>query len=70
MSIAISMGFMQAFSRLPDSIQKRTLEFLVKFEANPQAPGFNYETINAHSYFCGLITTMKLMLGHQIEGVK
>lgn len=46
MSIAISLGFMQSFSRLPDSIKKRTLEFLEKFESNPQAPGFNYETIN------------------------
>lgn len=47
MSIAISLAFMQAFYQLPDSIQKRTIEFLEKFEANPQAPGFNYESIVA-----------------------
>lgn len=46
MSIALSVAFIQAFTKLPEPIQKKTIEFLEKFEANPQSPGFNYETIN------------------------
>ena len=39
--------FMQSFARLPEQMQRRTVNFLEKFEADPAAQGFNYETINA-----------------------
>ncbi len=47
MGIAVSVLFMDALFKLPENVQKRMREFLEKFEANPKAPGFNYETLNA-----------------------
>lgn len=47
MGVAISVSFMDALFKLPENVQRRMKEFLEKFEANPKAPGFNYETLSA-----------------------
>lgn len=47
MGVAISVSFMDALLKLPENVQRRMKEFLEKFEANPKAPGFNYETLSA-----------------------
>lgn len=43
--VAISLSYLDAESRLPQTQQKKSREFLSKFMANPTSPGLNYECI-------------------------
>ena len=45
--VAISADFLTAFAALPRSIQGKVTEFINKFRNNPNAPGINYEKLNA-----------------------
>jgi len=45
--IAIGNEFLQAFSSVPQNIQKKVSEFLTKFRENPTSSGINYEKIHA-----------------------
>ncbi len=44
--VALGSDFLTAYSRLPQSQQKKTREFCDKFMQNPAAPGTNFECIN------------------------
>ena len=44
--VALALSFLDAYSRLPKGIQKKTLEFIKKFKDNPKSSGINYENIN------------------------
>ena len=44
--IALAKTFLESFSRLPGSEQKRTREFFDKFQADPQGTGQNFERLN------------------------
>lgn len=46
LKIAISQDFFMAFSKLPKPAQKKTMEFVSKFQQNPRSTGINYEKIN------------------------
>lgn len=43
--VAISLSYLDAEARLPQTQQKKSREFLSKFMANPTSPGLNYECI-------------------------
>lgn len=43
--ISLSTSFLESLEDLPKSIQKKTREFLTKFQENPLASSINYETI-------------------------
>ena len=45
MSLAISVGFLDQLNTLPPKARKRVNEFLVKFMAEPESPGINYELV-------------------------
>ena len=45
--VAISADFLTAFAALPRQIQGKVTEFMNKFRNNPNAPGINYEKLNA-----------------------
>jgi len=44
-SVAVTTQFLEAFRRLPNGIQRKTIAFVEKFQADPRSPGINYETI-------------------------
>ena len=44
-TIAIYSDFLSALYKLPIGIQKKTLNFIKKFEENPRGPGINLEKI-------------------------
>ena len=43
--VAISSDFMASYSKLPMKIQKKTREFVEKFQANPKSPAIHLEHI-------------------------
>ena len=43
--VAIASDFFSAFAAIPRPQQHKVLEFIAKFQANPLAPGINYEKI-------------------------
>jgi superfamily I DNA/RNA helicase len=43
--VALSKDFLEAFSSLPETQQKKTREFLTKFRENPTQPGMHLEPI-------------------------
>lgn len=43
--ISLSQSFLESFEDLPKSLQKKTREFITKFQENPLASSINYETI-------------------------
>jgi mRNA-degrading endonuclease RelE of RelBE toxin-antitoxin system len=45
--VAIAKSFLDSFSKLPGTEQKRAREFIEKFQEDPKAPGLNYEHLNA-----------------------
>jgi len=45
-TVAISSDFFTAFAALPKYVQGKVSDFIGKFQANPTAPGINYEKIN------------------------
>lgn len=45
--VAITKGWMEALARLPQNIMSKAAAFFVKFQSNPEAPGINYERIQA-----------------------
>lgn len=45
--VAIADDFLDAFSEIPKSKQKKVRRFLQKFRDNPTSPGINYEKIEA-----------------------
>jgi len=44
--IVISIEFLEDLIELPKDIQKKTIDFLYKFDKNPHSPGINLEKIN------------------------
>ena len=44
-TVAISSDFFTAFSKLPQKIQNKTMEFISRFRQDPTLPGINYEKI-------------------------
>ncbi|NLN92812.1 MAG: UvrD-helicase domain-containing protein [Candidatus Hydrogenedens sp.] len=46
-TVAISSDFLNAFSRIPRSQQRRVREFMERFRENPTSSGINYEKIHA-----------------------
>lgn len=44
--VAISADFLKAFSRIPNTQQKKVREFVDQFQNNPASSGINYETIH------------------------
>ena len=46
-TVAISSDFLTAFAALPRKVQGKVTDFINKFRNNPQAPGINYEKIQA-----------------------
>ena len=45
--VAFAKTFLKSFADLPSQEQKRTREFLEKFQEDPTAPGINFERLNA-----------------------
>ena len=43
--VALSKGFMEAYSRLPRSQQKKVRDFTEKFQRDPTQPGINFERL-------------------------
>tara|TARA_R110001599_G_C12253490_1_gene659820 strand:+ start:112 stop:2241 length:2130 start_codon:yes stop_codon:yes gene_type:complete len=46
LTVALSDGFLSAYSAIPRGKQKKVLDFVTKFRQNPLSPGINYERIN------------------------
>ena len=46
LKVAIGDDFLESFSRIPKSKQKKVMEFVSKFRHDPRASGINYESIN------------------------
>ena len=45
--VALSKDFLEAYSKLPKKIQKKTREFTEKFQKDPTQPGINFERIGS-----------------------
>ena len=45
--VAFAKTFLESFSSLPPQEQKRTREFLEKFQEDPTSLGINFEKLNA-----------------------
>jgi len=45
LKVAISAGFLTAFTKLPRAQQGKTTKFITNFQKNPRASSINYETI-------------------------
>ncbi|BCG47907.1 Putative DNA helicase [Citrifermentans bremense] len=45
--IIVSNDVIKGMTRLPNSVQTKALEFMLKFQTDPRSPGINYERINA-----------------------
>jgi superfamily I DNA/RNA helicase/mRNA-degrading endonuclease RelE of RelBE toxin-antitoxin system len=45
-NVAISSEFLTAFSKIPQTQQKKVREFVTRFQNNPKSPSINYETIH------------------------
>ena len=55
--------FLDAFSKLPKAIQKKTTEFLKKFRENPNASSINFEKI--HSFADQNLRTVRIDLAYR-----
>ena len=45
--IIVSNDVIKRMTSLPNNVQSRALEFMLKFQTDPKSPGINYETINS-----------------------
>jgi len=45
--IIVSNDVIKGMTRLPNAVQTKALEFMLKFQTDPRSPGINYERINA-----------------------
>jgi hypothetical protein len=45
--IIVSNDVIKRMTRLPNAVQSKALEFMLKFQTDPRSPGINYERINA-----------------------
>lgn len=45
--IIVSNDVIKGITRLPNAVQTKALEFMLKFQTDPRSPGINYERINA-----------------------
>ncbi|MES9889883.1 MAG: UvrD-helicase domain-containing protein [Candidatus Thiodiazotropha sp.] len=45
--IIVSNDVIKRMTRLPNTVQSKALEFMLKFQTDPRSPGINYERINA-----------------------
>ena len=45
--VAVAKSFLESFSKLPGSEQKRAREFIEKFQDDPTQSGLNFERLNA-----------------------
>lgn len=45
--IIVSNDVIKGMTRLPNAVQTKALEFMLKFQTDPRSPGINYEKINA-----------------------
>ncbi|MCP4282977.1 MAG: hypothetical protein GY792_00775, partial [Gammaproteobacteria bacterium] len=45
--IIVSNDVIKRMTRLPNVLQSKALEFMLKFQTDPRSPGINYERINA-----------------------
>src|SRR2546430_10947264 len=45
--VALSQDFLVNLARLPAAVQGKVLKWAIRFQTDPTASGFNYETIRA-----------------------